>query len=152
MAGMRRILGKSGAAVLLLTSTLAACGSPADAPSTQSETGTAGAAPAAPAAAVAAADSKPAAFAQCAACHAVVPGKNGVGPTLAGVFGRKAGSMPGFAYSKAMTAYGANWDETTLDAYLAAPMKAVPGTKMSYAGLSDGAKRKELIEYLKTLK
>jgi cytochrome c len=148
MAAKHRNRGKGGAA-LLLACALAACGSPSDPPPAQTESD---AATAAPAAAVAAADSKPAAFAQCAACHAVVPGKNGVGPTLAGVFGRKSGSMPGFAYSKAMTAYGASWDETTLDAYLVAPMKAVPGTKMSYAGLSDGAKRKELIEYLKTLK
>ena len=138
---------KSGAA-LLLACTLAACGSPADPPPAQTE---AGGATTTPAGTLAAADSKPAAFAQCAACHAVAPGKNGIGPTLAEVFGRKAGTMPGFAYSKAMTAYGANWDEATLDAYLAAPMKTVPGTKMSYAGLSNGAKRKELIEYLKTL-
>ena len=138
-----------GSAALLLACTLAACGSPADPPPAQTESA---AATVAPAAEVAAADGKPAAYAQCAACHAVVPGKNGVGPTLAGVFGRKAGSMPGFAYSQAMTAYGLAWDETSLDAYLAAPMKTVPGTKMSYAGLSDGAKRKELIEYLKTLK
>lgn len=138
---------KHGAA-LLLACTLAACGSPADPPPAQTE---AGAAASAPAGTLAAAGSKPAAFTQCAACHAVVPGKNGIGPTLVGVFGRTAGTMPGFAYSKAMTAYGASWDETTLDAFLAAPMKTVPGTKMSYAGLSNGAKRKELIEYLKTL-
>lgn len=139
---------KHGAA-LLLACTLAACGSPADPPPAQTEAGAAASAPAGTLAA--AAGSKPAAFTQCAACHAVVPGKNGIGPTLVGVFGRTAGTMPGFAYSKAMTAYGASWDETTLDAFLAAPMKTVPGTKMSYAGLSNGAKRKELIEYLKTL-
>jgi cytochrome c len=148
MVATSRNWAKGGTA-LLLAYTLAACGSPADPPPAQTESN---AAAIAPAATVAAVDGKPAAFAQCVACHAVVPGKNGVGPTLAGVFGRKAGSMPGFAYSQAMTAYAANWDETTLDAYLAAPMKTVPGTKMSYAGLTDGAKRKELIEYLKTLK
>jgi cytochrome c len=148
MAATRGNWGKGGT-VLLLVCMLSACGSPADPPPAQTESNGAAVAPAT---AVAPADGKPAAFAQCAACHAVVPGKNVIGPTLAGVFGRKAGSMPGFAYSKAMTAYGATWDDSALDTFLTAPMKAVPGTKMSYAGLSDGAQRKELIEYLKTLK
>lgn len=146
MRTARGFWGKGGV-VMLLAGALTACGSPADSPPAQTESGAAAAAPM-----VAAADDKPAAFAQCAACHAVTPGKNGIGPTLAGVVGRTAGSMPGFAYSKAMVSYGAVWDDTTLDAYLAAPMKTVPGTKMSYAGLSKGEDRKELIEYLKTLK
>lgn len=103
---------------------------------------------------VAAADpsAKPAAFAQCAACHSVEPGVNAVGPSLAGVAGRKAGTLAGFSYSAAMTAYGKTWDEATLDAYLTSPAKAVPGTRMSYMGQSDPAKRKAVIDYLKALK
>jgi cytochrome c len=121
---------------------LAACGSPgADRPAadpTPSET--------------AAADGKPAAFAQCAACHAVEPGKNGIGPSLVGVFGSKAGSVAGYNYSPANKDSGLTWDEATLDEYLTAPLKKVPGTKMSYAGMSDPAQRKAVIEYMKTLK
>ena len=95
---------------------------------------------------------KPAAFGQCAACHAVVAGQNGVGPSLAGVVGRKAGSMAGFSYSEAMKNSGKIWDEATLDNFLISPMAAVPGTRMSYMGQSDPAKRKAVIDYLKTLK
>lgn len=126
---------------------LAACGSPpedqaaSDAPAADTT-----------AAAAALAGGKPAAFAQCAACHSVEPGKNGIGPSLAGVFGKKAGGVAGFAYSDANKNSGLTWDEATLDTYLTAPMKMVPGTKMTYAGLADAAKRKDLIEYLKTLK
>ena len=98
------------------------------------------------------AQAKPAAFGQCAACHAVVAGQHGVGPSLAGVFGRKAGSLPGFSYSAARKASGKVWDEATLDNFLISPMAAVPGTHMSYMGQSDPAKRKAVIDYLKTLK
>lgn len=136
-------------AATALAMTLAACGSPSDDASTP-----AGDAAAAAASDVAAApaDARPAAYAQCVSCHVVEAGKNGLGPSLAGVFGRKAGAGAGFVYSEAMKASGLTWDEATLDTYLAAPMKTVPGTKMTYAGLSDAAKRQELIAYLKTLK
>lgn len=77
---------------------------------------------------------------------------NAVGPSLFGVFGRKAATGAGYAYSDAMKASGKTWDEATLDTYLAAPMKEVPGTKMTFAGQSDPAKRKEIIEFLKTVK
>ena len=94
----------------------------------------------------------PPAFAQCAACHAVQAGQNGIGPSLAGVFGRKAASAPGFDYSPALKASGQVWDEASLDKWLANPMGTVPGTRMTYAGQGDAAKRQELIAYLKTLK
>ena len=94
----------------------------------------------------------PVAFVPCMACHSVTPGQNGIGPSLAGTFGRKAASAPGFEYSDAMKASGKTWDEATLDTYLTHPMGAVPGTRMTYMGQTDPAKRKELIEYLKTLK
>lgn len=96
--------------------------------------------------------SAPAEFAQCATCHAIKPGKNGVGPSLFGVFGQKAGSVAGYAYTDANKNSGLTWDEATLDEYLTAPMKKVPGTKMTYAGMPDAAKRKAVIDFLKTLK
>ena len=135
---------------LLLTAALAACGSPKDEPAAD---GTASEAAVATAQApAAAADGKPATFAQCIACHSVEPGKHGIGPSLAGAFGSKAGAVAGFNYSPALKEAGLTWDEATLDQWLAGPMAMVPGTRMSYAGMSDAAKRKELIEYLKTLK
>lgn len=135
---------------------LAACGSAKDeAPAAgDSEAATAAEAPAAPAAeaTTAAADGKPSTFAQCAVCHSIEPGKNGIGPSLAGAFGRKAGAEAGYTYSAALKDSGLTWDDATLDQWLAAPMKMVPGTKMTFAGMSDAAKRQEMIAYLKTLK
>lgn len=90
-------------------------------------------------------------FAQCAACHKVAPGANGLGPSLAGVYGADAGHVGNYAYSAAMRRSGLTWDEATLHAYLEAPMKVVPGTKMSYAGMKDPAQRQAVIDYLKTL-
>ncbi len=85
----------------------------------------------------------------CAICHTVEAGKNKIGPSLAGVVGRKAGSVPGFTYSEANKNSGDTWDEETLDAYLTGPQKFIPGTKMVFTGLKDPADRKALIEYLK---
>ena len=94
---------------------------------------------------------RPAAFAQCASCHAVVPGRNGIGPSLAGVVGAPAARDPQFAYSTAMRGSGLTWDEATLDAYLKDPRAVVPGTKMAYTGLKDDAARAQLIAWLKTI-
>jgi cytochrome c len=85
----------------------------------------------------------------CAICHTLEVGKNKIGPSLAGVVGRKAGSAAGFAYSAANKDSGDIWDERTLDAYLTAPQKFMPGTKMVFVGLKDPGDRKALIEYLK---
>ena len=85
----------------------------------------------------------------CAICHTLEAGKNKIGPSLAGVVGRKAGSVAGFAYSAANKDSGDIWDEQTLDAYLTAPQKFMPGTKMVFVGLKDPGDRKALIEYLK---
>jgi cytochrome c len=130
-----------------LVLTLAACGKPAE----DKAAGDSAAAPA-PAASVASAGERPAAFAQCAACHAVEKGKHGVGPSLAGIMGTKAGDVAGFAFSDAMKASGVTWDEASLDTWLTNPAKMIPGTKMVYAGMADPADRKAVIDYIKTLK
>lgn len=95
----------------------------------------------------------PAAFAQCRACHtAAKDGPNLIGPNLYGVAGQPAGKHAGYSYSTALTGAGLTWDDATLDKWLENPRQLVPGTKMSFAGLSDEAKRQEVIAYLKTLK
>jgi cytochrome c len=76
-------------------------------------------------------------------------GENQIGPTLAGVVDRKAGSVPGFAYSTANKNSGDTWDEQTLDIYLTDPKKFMPGTKMVFAGVKNPTDRKALVEYLK---
>lgn len=96
--------------------------------------------------------SAPASFAQCTSCHTIKQGLNAVGPSLFGVVGRKAGSLAGYSYSDALKNSGKTWDEASLDAWIAAPMKDVPGTKMTFAGVTDAAKRKEIIDFLKTVK
>ena len=91
------------------------------------------------------------AFQQCAECHA--PGTaDGAGPGLKGVFGRRAAGKDGFSYSPALAASKIVWDDKTLDAFLASPQKAVPGTSMAYAGDDDAKERADLVAYLKTLK
>ncbi|MBA1143428.1 c-type cytochrome [Mesorhizobium neociceri] len=88
-------------------------------------------------------------FSRCAACHAATD-QNKVGPGLAGVFGRPAGTAPNFRYSKAMIAYAKPWDEQTLDGFLTAPAKAIPGTSMTIA-VSKASDRADIIAYLKSL-
>lgn len=95
---------------------------------------------------------RPAAFAQCAACHTTQPGVNGVGPSLAGIYGTKAGDVAGYVFSDALKNSGLTWDDATLDKWIAGPAKLVPGTRMTFVGISDPVKRKEVIAYLKALK
>lgn len=92
-----------------------------------------------------------AAFAVCSACHSV-SGSNGVGPSLQGVLGRKAGSAPGFRYSAAMKAAATTWDAASLDAFIAHPQQAVPGNAMPFAGVADVKVRNDIVAYLGTLK
>ena len=90
----------------------------------------------------------------CGACHSAdQPPRNKIGPSLIGVVGRKAGTAPGFNYSAAMKAYGQTWSAANLDAFLAAvASKTVPGTKMTFFGVKDLAKRANLIAFLKAQK
>jgi len=99
-----------------------------------------------------AARARPAGFVQCAACHSVDQGRNGVGPSLAGVAGRKAASLAGFAYSPALRSSGLTWDAASLDKWLTSPQRAVPGTRMPFAGIADPARRREIVTYLMSLK
>ena len=87
-------------------------------------------------------------FVECAACHSVEKGVNNVGPTLAGIFGRKAGALAEFRYSAAMRKSGITWTPQTLDEYIADPQKRIPANRMPYAGLTDVAARADLIAYL----
>ena len=88
-------------------------------------------------------------FATCAPCHSVEKGKNGIGPSLAGVVGSKKAAAPGYVYSAALKAKGGTWTAKDLDAYLASPSTMVPGTKMP-VGVADPAKRAAVIAFLKT--
>ena len=103
------------------------------------------------AASTAAAAEPPAAFNQCKICHTSEPGKHLIGPSLAGVHQRKAGTVAGYPSSPALRQSGLTWDDATLDRFLESPMKTVPGTRMTYAGLKDPAARREVIAHLKTL-
>lgn len=136
-----------------LALSLTACGKPAAESEQASDTIPAETAAAPAETAAADPNAAPAAFAQCAACHNVkTDGKHGVGPNLRGVVGRKSGTAAGYAYSPAMQSAGLTWDEATLDKYLTKPMDIVKGSKMAYAGQSDAAKRKEIIDWLKEQK
>jgi len=91
------------------------------------------------------------AFSRCASCHATQAGKNGIGPSLAGIVGRSSGTAAGYSYSNAMKNVHLVWDATTLDKYLANPQSVVHGTKM-FINVSDPSARGNIIAYLSTLK
>lgn len=90
-------------------------------------------------------------FKKCAACHTVEPGKHRIGPSLAGVISRQAGTAEGYKYSKAMKAYGDSgivWSAEVLEPYLVKPREVVKGTKMTFPGLKKEADRADVIAYL----
>jgi len=82
---------------------------------------------------------------RCAACHSL--SQNKVGPRLAGVVGRKAGSIPGYSYSRALDGAGLTWTETNLDRWLAGPRQFIPGVRMPI-GVTDTVVRRDIISFL----
>ncbi|WP_417593490.1 c-type cytochrome [Parasphingorhabdus sp.] len=88
-------------------------------------------------------------FNQCRACHVIDPGMNRLGPSLANIVGRKAGSVAGFNYSDANANSGITWTEEKLFQFLEKPARVIPKTKMFYAGMPDPQARANLIAYLK---
>jgi cytochrome c len=85
-------------------------------------------------------------YSRCAACHALVYDRTG--PRHCGLLGRRAGSVPGFAYSSAMKRSTIVWNAGTLDRFIASPLTAIPGTSMGYAGVADPQERADLIAYI----
>lgn len=92
-------------------------------------------------------------FGQCRTCHAAAANlPNGIGPNLTGIYGRKAATRPGYAYSPALKAANLTWNEATLDRWLTDPAAMVHGTKMIFGKLPSKPVRDNVIAYLKTLK
>jgi cytochrome c len=87
-------------------------------------------------------------FNKCKTCHSLEAGKNKIGPSLHGIFGRTAGSVEGFKYSDAMAESGIVWDEETIELFVTKPKDMMPGTKMVFTGLKKEDQRKDLVAYL----
>lgn len=88
-------------------------------------------------------------FRQCLTCHVTTAGVNKVGPSLNGIIGREAGTIPGFRYSNANKNSDITWTEQELYNYLENPRAKIPGTIMSFVGLRDSQQRADVIAYLK---
>jgi len=151
----------SGLAALAATLLISACGESGGPPAQQAAAPEAGDAPAAGAepaapgydidALVASADVKrgQTLFLQCRACHSLGEGEaHKVGPNLYGMFGRKAGLAPGFAYSEAVSGADLEWSAATLDQWLARPSDFLPGNRMVFIGVKEPQDRANLIAYL----
>jgi cytochrome c len=87
-------------------------------------------------------------YEECIACHAIERGVHGVGPSLYGVFGRKAGELADFCYSPALKRSGITWTAQSLDAFITDPQKALPANRMPYSGMPDARDRADLIHYM----
>lgn len=94
----------------------------------------------------------PASFKPCAVCHSTTAGANGVGPSLAGVYGKRAGTRSGYKYSDKMVQSGLTWDAASLTKFIADPKGTVPGSKMAFAGMKKPDDMIAVVNYLKTLK
>lgn len=86
-------------------------------------------------------------YSRCMACHALASDR--VGPRHCGLFGRRAGSVPGFAYSPALKRSGIVWNDKSLDRFLRKPLAMVPGSTMTYDGIADAGERADLLAYLR---
>jgi len=90
-------------------------------------------------------------YMQCKACHDVEPGlPHKAGPNLNGVFGRTAGTAPGFKYTDAMAKSGVVWSPQTLDTFMKQPGALIPGNGMAFPGVANDADRASLIVYLQS--
>jgi cytochrome c len=87
-------------------------------------------------------------FQDCAACHRLDAGVNNIGPSLHGIFTRKAGELPDFRYSPAIKRSGIGWTPETLDKFITDPQAMVPANRMPYAGMASADDRADLIAYL----
>ena len=89
-------------------------------------------------------------FRACAPCHSLEPNRNMTGPSLANLWGRKAGGLTGFErYSDALKASGIIWDDRSLDGWLTDPQQMVPDNAMPFEGIKDGSVRADLLAFLK---
>jgi cytochrome c len=90
-------------------------------------------------------------FARCRACHQLgETARNGVGPVLNGLFGRQAGSIPGFNYSPANKASGVTWTEEVFAQYIKNPRQFMPGNRMAFNGIPNDQEIKDITAFLKT--
>lgn len=89
---------------------------------------------------------------RCMGCHEHTSERSAVGANLVGVYGRKAGTLPGGIFSRALTESDIVWNEASLGEYLASPTKKVPWTLMAAHDISDAKERDDIIAYLKTLR
>jgi cytochrome c len=87
-------------------------------------------------------------FEECASCHSTKSGDNGLGPSLHGLFDRKAGEVADFRYSPALKRSGVVWTAKTLDEFIADPQKMIPANRMPYAGMPNESDRADLAAYL----
>jgi len=87
-------------------------------------------------------------FVECASCHTLEKGVHNVGPSLAGLFQRKAGTFDDYRYSPAMKRSNITWTAEELDKFIADPQMIVPANRMPYAGMTNATDRADLIAYL----
>ena len=90
-------------------------------------------------------------FEACTACHSRKPDDHNVGPSLAGIWGRKAGTTTGFRFSNALKRSERTWDSEGLNAFLADPQQDIPGNRMPFSGIDSASDRVALIEFLRSL-
>jgi len=85
----------------------------------------------------------------CRQCHSMKKGDNRLGPSLHGIFGKKAGQVKGYPNYSGSLQENITWDEATLDKFIADPPSVAPNTNMIYSSVADAAKRKKIIKFLR---